>query len=261
MAHTTSCLGLPQVRCQIRSVFILVKPWSAPPLSSRQLRALDSKFLQTLMKLLATLLTFLTATLGGIQAAEDPWISLFDGKTLEGWTDLKGKPVSKGWTVENGAIHRAGPGGDIITTQEFKDFVLEFEWKISKAGNSGVKYRVQKNIGLEYQILDDTAHPDRKKPNHRTASFYDLLAAPDSKPLKPVGEWNHSKIVAHGPKLEHWLNGELVVTLDQSTEEWQQRFKKSKYRKRERFGAVASPILLQDHQDPVWFRKLRIRRL
>lgn len=189
------------------------------------------------------------------------WISLFNGKTLTGWTTLDGEPITKGWVVEDGTIHRASRGGDIITTQEFRDFILEFEWKISQGGNSGVKYRIQRNVGLEYQILDDDKHPDRKKPNHRTASFYDLLAAPDDKPVKPVGQWNQAKIVARGPVLEHWLNGELVLTLDQSTDDWHQRFQNSKYRKRENFGQVRSPILLQDHQDPVWFRNLRIQKL
>ncbi len=193
--------------------------------------------------------------------AEEEWIPLFDGKSLEGWTTLDGDPVTRGWEVRDGAIYRAGRGGDIITTAEFQDFVLEFEWKISERGNSGVKYRVQRNIGIEYQVLDDQEHPDRRNPTHRAASFYDLLAAPDSKPLKPVGEWNHAKIVADGPKLEHWLNGELVASLDQSTEDWKKRFEASKYRKRENFGRPASPILLQDHGDAAWFRNLRIRKL
>lgn len=192
---------------------------------------------------------------------QSDWVELFDGKSLNGWTTLDGKPVTKGWKVEDGTIHRASGGGDIITQGKFGDFVLEFEWKISEGGNSGVKYRVQRNIGLEYQVLDDQKHPDGKKPAHRSASIYNLLAAPDSKPLKPVGEWNQSRVVAKGPKLEHWLNGELVAQLDQSSDDWKKRFESSKYRKVKNFGVNPSPILLQDHQDPVWFRSLRIKEL
>lgn len=199
--------------------------------------------------------------LASVSLADEAWTPLFDGKSLDGWTTLDGKPITRGWTVDDGTIHRSGLGGDIVTTGEYGDFVLEFEWKISKRGNSGVKYRVQRNIGLEYQVLDDAEHPDGKKPSHRAASFYDLLAAPDSKPVKPVGEWNHGRIVAKGPKLEHWLNGKLVAELDQSSPEWRKRFEASKYRGKKDFGRNASPILLQDHGDPVWFRNLRIRKL
>ena len=212
------------------------------------------------MKLIKHLI-LIPVLISGVVTAEESWTELFDGKSLDGWTTLDGNPITKGWTVEDGTIHRNDRGGDIITTGVFKDFILEFEWKISKRSNSGVKYRVQRNIGLEYQILDDAEHPDGKKPSHRAASFYDLLAAPDSKPIKPIGEWNQSKIVAKGTKLEHWLNGKLVAQLDQSSDDWKKRFESSKYRKRENFGAVASPILLQDHGDPVWFRNLRIQEL
>ncbi|MBK1827190.1 3-keto-disaccharide hydrolase [Haloferula rosea] len=192
---------------------------------------------------------------------QEEWTSLFDGKTFNGWTTMKGKPVTNGWKVVDGAMHRASAGGDIITEAKFKDFILEFEWKISEGGNSGVKYRVQGATGIEYQVLDDQKHADSKNPTHRAASFYDLLAAPDSKPIKPVGEWNQARIVAKGPKLEHWLNGTLVAELDQSSDDWKTRFESSKYKKVENFGTPASPILLQDHRDPVWFRNLRIKEL
>jgi hypothetical protein len=88
-----------------------------------------------------------------------------------------------------------------------------------------------------------------------------LVAAPDDKPIKPVGEWNTSKIRARGNLIEHWLNGEKVVSIEWGSGDWYKRFEASKYRKNEGFGSWDGPILLQDHKDPVWYRNLRVRRL
>lgn len=197
-----------------------------------------------------------------LSQADDGWELLFDGKTLAGWTHTNGKPVSKGWKVEDGAIHRgAERGGDIITEKEYENFVMEFEWKISEGGNSGVKYRAHGSLGLEYQVLDDSKHADAKNPTHQSASLYDLLAAPADKPVKPVGEWNKGRIVAEGTRLEHWLNGVKVVSIDQSGDDWKARFAKSKYKKNKGFGFGPGRILLQDHGNQVWFRNLRVKVL
>lgn len=197
--------------------------------------------------------------------AEDGWSDLFAGGSLEQWTRHDGKPVPEAWSIENGVVHfsRAGgkAGGDLVTKAKYEDFELTFEWKISQGGNSGVKYRATERLGLEYQILDDERHPDRQKPNHRSASLYDILAAPDDKPLKPVGEWNVSRIRAIGGNLEHWLNGVKVVEIDQGSDDWKKRFAASKYRSHEGFGTGDGSILLQDHGDEVWFRKVRIRKM
>ena len=195
-------------------------------------------------------------------AQDKEWTVLFDGKSLDQWTKLDGKPIEKGWKVSEGTIHRhENGGGDIISKESYENFILEFEWKISVAGNSGVKYRAKGNLGLEYQVLDDEKHGDGKNPTHRTASLYDLLAAPDDKPVKPVGEWNKGRIVAKGPLLEHWLNGVKVLSIDQSGDDWEKRFAASKYRDKEGFGKGAGHLLLQDHNDAVWFRRIRVKKL
>lgn len=200
--------------------------------------------------------------LSSTSATAEEWTVLFDGKSLDQFTTLKGQPVEKGWNVSDGTIHRHEEGGeDIISRETYENFVLEFEWKISEAGNSGVKYRARGKLGLEYQVLDDAKHEDGKKPNHRTASLYDLLMAPDDKPVKAVGQWNRARVVANGPLLEHWLNGVKVMSIDQSTEDWAKRFAKSKYHNKDGFGFGVGHILLQDHEDPVWFRNIRIKSL
>jgi hypothetical protein len=192
---------------------------------------------------------------------KDKSVDLFASRDFSAWTNVDGSPVGKGWVFENGILSRPGASGDIITRDSYKDFELTFEWKISEAGNSGVKYRTRGRLGLEFQVLDDEKHPDGKKPNHRVASLYELVAAPDDKPIKPVGEWNTSKIRARGNLIEHWLNGEKVVSIEWGSGDWYKRFEASKYRKNEGFGSWDGPILLQDHKDPVWYRNLRVRRL
>jgi hypothetical protein len=193
-------------------------------------------------------------------------VPLFNGKDLSGWTSAKGGPPGKGWKVEDGAIHRTAGGGDLISEKEYADFELEFEWKISKGGNSGVKYRLRKTpagwIGAEYQVLDDAGHPNGKVADTSTGSLYEVVPADKHKILNPPGEWNKSKVIAKGKVLEHWLNGKLVLKADTSSADWAEMKKASKFAKIDGF-AEAGPgrILLQDHGDEVWFRAIRIKEL
>ena len=209
-----------------------------------------------------SLILFLIYALGNLHAAKPIQVkNLFEKDDFSQWTKVNGEKVDKGWTVKNGVIHRHSKGGDIITKEKFKDFELTFDWKISEAGNSGIKYRTRGSLGLEYQVLDDQKHRDNKNPTHRAGSLYELVAAPDSKTLKPVGKWNTGRIIAKGHKLEHWLNGEKVVEIKWGTEDWKKEFQQSKYRKNEGFGNWAGSILLQDHNDPAWFKNLNVRKL
>jgi hypothetical protein len=189
------------------------------------------------------------------------WTSLFASGDFSNWTNIKGQAITKGWSIENGIVHRPSKGGDIITQQHYENFELRFEWKISEAGNSGVKYRTRGSLGLEYQVLDDAKHRDRKNPTHRAGSLYELVAAPENKPLKPVGEWNRARILAHGNTIEHWLNGEKVVEIEVGSDDWKTKFQNSKYRQHDGFGSWTGPILLQDHNDEVWYRNVQIREL
>ena len=198
---------------------------------------------------------------GGSDAETSEWISLFDGKTLSGWSSRNGKAPVKGWVVEDGVIHRKSGGGDIVTEQEYEDFELELEWKISPKGNSGIKYRFDGKLGPEYQVLDDDGHSNGKNPFTSAGAMY-LMAKPnDQKELKPVGEWNKARIVAKGQHLEHWLNGSKIIEMDVGSDAWNQIKAKTKFRNAKGYGEGAGKILLQDHQDPVWYRNIRIRKL
>ena len=188
-------------------------------------------------------------------------VNLFGDNDFSQWTKLNGQPVGKGWTITDGVVFRKGGDKDIITKEKFRDFELSFQWKISEAGNSGIKYRTQGRYGLEYQILDDAKHRDNKIPSHRAGSLYDLLPAPENKPIRAVGEWNYGKIIAQGNQIEHWMNGKKIIGIIWGSEEWQVVFGKSKYKDQKGFGSWEGPILLQDHSDPVWFKKLHVSRL
>lgn len=204
--------------------------------------------------------------LAPVLSADGPWVALFDGKSLAAWTSDNGGPPGDGWKVGDGVLHRAGGGGNLVSKDEFTDFELEFEWKISPKGNSGLKYRLRKTpagwLGAEYQLIDDGGHPDAKDADRRTASLYDVAAAPADKELKPVGEWNHSRVVVKGKRIEHWLNGKMVIGIEVGSPEWEAGKKASKFSKVEGFAEPGpGRIQLQDHGDGVWFRGIRIRKL
>ena len=187
------------------------------------------------------------------------WLSLFNGETLAGWTDQSGGEP-RGWQVKSGLLHRFKKGGNLHTTRMFRNFELEFEWKVAKGVNSGVKYRFHDGVGPEYQVIDDANAGEKAKPIGLTASLY-VIKEPEGKQLNPHGEWNRGKIVARGNRLEHWLNGVKVMEIEVGSEEWKQRKAASKFKDRKGFGTFEGPIHLQDHGGEVWYRNLRIRSL
>jgi len=201
------------------------------------------------------------------------WRLLFDGKTTKGWRGFK-KPdfPSQRWAVEEGCLRMVAPHGshggvDLVTLDSFDDFDLQFEWRISKGGNSGLKYFVTEArpgpIAHEYQLLDDTTNDDAKVGEHRqTASFYDVLPPAKSKVLRPVGEFNRSRVVVRGSHVEHWLNGAKVLEYELGSPDLKAAIAKSKFKGVTDFGTkIKGPILLQDHGDEVAFRSLKIREL
>lgn len=196
------------------------------------------------------------------EASAQHQVSLFNGKDLSQWTKADGSPVSQGWIVDSGSLHRSERGGDIFYQHEVGDFVFDFEFKISENGNSGIKYRVKKFgnawLGCEYQILDD-AKKDAKK--HIAGALYAVYEPQNKPPVKPE-VWNRGRIVVQNNRIEHWLNGRLVVTADVGSSDWKQRVQASKFRNNKGFGEnQTGRIMLQDHGNKVWFRNLYITHL
>ena len=206
--------------------------------------------------------------------ADAGWRLLFDGKTTTGWRGFKkaGFP-ERGWAVADGCLKKVATGtgdslgsGDIVTTDTFGDFDLRFEWRISKGGNSGVKYLVTEErsgpIAHEYQVLDDAGHPDAKVGTHRqSAAFYDVLApSPEAKRLKPVGEFNEARVLVRGSHVEHWLNGKKVLEYELGSPALKAAIAKSKFKDVAGFGTkLEGRILLQDHGDEVCYRNVKVQ--
>jgi hypothetical protein len=204
------------------------------------------------------------------------WISLFDGKTTKGWHTYNKTSIGKAWKVENGILHfdattkkqMPAEGGDIVTDEEFDNFHLKLEWKISPNGNSGIIFYSKEDpqipnmwqTGPEMQILDDKGHPDAKIQKHHAGDLYDMISSKEA--VKPVGEWNLAEIVANKGKLEFYLNGQQILSTTLWDDNWRKMIANSKFKDMPLFGTIRKgKIGLQDHGDDVWFRNIMIKRL
>ena len=233
----------------------------------------------------------------------DGWELLFDGRNLptDKWVgeneDFKRFP-QKGWYVEDGAIFmkpvngiadgkwfplppedaRLGGGGSIVTVKKYRDFCFKFDFRLTEAANSGIKYYYDETVNNkgtceEYQVLDPE-HPDStkgKNGNRRVASLYDLIPANAEKVVKPTGQWNSGMIVAKGNHVEHWLNGVKVLEYERGGAAFRKAVSESKYAtwgndkdgKPQPWGEVpVGRIHIQDHSDSTaYFCNLKIKEL
>lgn len=204
---------------------------------------------------------------------KEGWVLLFDGQSMENWKGFKKDEVPAAWQVEDGAIVLSGKGGgDILTKNEYENFELMLDWKISEGGNSGIffnvsedpKFRYTWQTGPEMQIIDDERHPDAKqgKDNNRQAGTnYDMhpLTTPA---VNPVGEYNTVRLIVKDGHVEHYLNGKKVVDYTLWSPEWESMVKGSKFASMPDYGRYKKGhIALQDHGDKVWFKNIKIRPL
>lgn len=217
------------------------------------------------------------------QAKNEEWISLFDGKSTNGWHTYGKSGIGKAWKVEDGVLRldaaakkewQTAEGGDIVTDEEFENFHLKLEWKIAPKGNSGIifyihedssKYKYPWETGPEMQVLDNgtpenPGHADGKIPSHRAGDLYDLVIAKEA--TRPPGEWNAVEIISNNGDLEFRMNGESILRTKMWDEGWKNLIAKSKFKTMPGFGTYKKGrIGLQDHGDNVWFRNIMIRKL
>jgi hypothetical protein len=208
---------------------------------------------------------------------EAGWILLFDGVSTEGWRGYNRETFpEEGWAVQDGNLvvfasdgSEAGLGGDIVSDTEFSSFELTFDFQVSPVGNSGVFYLVQEHEGEElwevapeFQVLDDTAYIEMGTMDmhkHLTGDNYDLhpsrVAASN-----PIGEWNHGRILVDGTHVEHWLNGQMTVSYELRSPEWEELVAASKFADAPHYGrATSGRIGIQDHGHEIRYRNIKIR--
>jgi hypothetical protein len=191
------------------------------------------------------------------------WKLLFDGKSTAGWRGFKAPAPDKGWTVKDGVLSPdPKTSKDLITKDQFASFELSFDWKISPKGNSGVMYHVIEQgdetyqSGPEFQILDNS----RGEPPLEQAGSLFALYPPAMDMTKPVGQWNHGKIVVDHGHVQHWLNGMKVAEYDLHSDEFKAKVAASKFKQWPQYASSdTGHIALQNHGDAVWFRNLKIR--
>ena len=193
---------------------------------------------------------------------------LFDGRTLAGWRVYRSSAQPRGWYVKDGALTKDQATDDIITTEQFGNFEFNVEWRIHSGGNAGIFYRVTEEYdkpywsGVEYQLLDDPNHPDGKSRLTAAGAAFGLYPSPAGV-VKPAGEWNHTRIIARGARVEHYLNGKKLLEYENGSADWNAKLAASKFAAWPNFGkARRGYIAIQgDHTGELSLRNIRIREL
>ncbi len=209
----------------------------------------------------------LAGLLAGCATKQRPgqWQVFFEKNTHD-WRGYRQDAFpTKGWVLEDGGLHllpKSG-GGDIITVKKYTDFEFEWDWRIKAKGNNGIKYLVTEERpgapGPEYQMVDDTSVADAKQ---QTAALYSVFASRANKPLRPPGQWNHSRILVQSNHVEHWLNGVKVLAYELGSPQLKAAVALSKFKAAPGFSEkITGHIMLTDHTEETWFRDVRIREL
>jgi hypothetical protein len=201
-------------------------------------------------------------------AVAGAWQPLFDGTTTAAWRGYGSDAMPEGWRIVDGTLTKDGVVGDLVTRGTFKNFELELEWKIGRAGNSGVFYRGTFEYdhiywsAPEYQLLDDANAPDGRNRLTAAGAVYGLYPAPAGV-LKPFGEWNKTRIIVDGTHVEHWLNSQKIAEYELRSPDWTTRVAASKFSQYPHYGLADQGMIgIQgDHAGTLALRNIRVRTL
>ncbi|HET8855122.1 MAG TPA: DUF1080 domain-containing protein [Salinimicrobium sp.] len=207
--------------------------------------------------------------------SKNQWIVLFDGENLDQWKAYNADSITN-WKIEGDALVFTPPkerdgSENLITKENFENFILSLDWKISEGGNSGIMWAVQEIdtlsepylTGPEIQILDNKRHPDASVGADRHANALYDMSAPEKDVTNPAGEWNSVTI-----KIDHKanlgtvsMNGIQINQFPVHGPQWEKLIENSKFNDWKHFGKFTSGhIALQDHGNKVSFRNIRIKR-
>lgn len=225
-----------------------------------------SRLLVCVMGLLASTAACAAASDNQLNAAERDagWQLLFDGQSLAGWRTYRATAPGQQWQVQDGALTLTGKGGgDLIYDQRYQNFELQLQWRISRAGNSGVFILADEELDYifvkapEVQLLDDARHPDNKVATHLSGSLYDLIASPDAA-RRPAEEWNSLRIRYLDQRLRVWQNGVATADIVIGSQRWNDLVANSKFAQWPFATLSEGYIGLQDHGDPVAFKNIKL---
>lgn len=196
------------------------------------------------------------------------WRPLAGDDLREFWRGWKTEGFPDGWRIDGETLSKDGDVDDLVSRESFGNFELELEWKLTPGGNAGIFYRGTREYehvywsAPEYQLLDDARHPDGLNRVTSAAAAYALYAAPAGI-VKPAGEWNAARIVVDGAHVEHWLNGQKVVSYELWSPDWKAKVAASKFAPYANYGLAKEGLLgIQgDHAGNLALRHLRIRKL
>lgn len=213
-------------------------------------------------------------------ASDVDWVDLFDGKTTAAWHTYGQESVGKAWNIEDSSLHldasskadwQTKDGGDIVTNDEYGNFDLQLDWKISEGGNSGIMFYVKEDTskykytwytGPEMQVADNEKNEDGKVYKSQAGDIYELFHTTSDKYVKPAGQWNHVEIIADNGALDLFMNGHHVLDTTIWDEAWKKNIAGTKFKDMPDFGTFRKgKIALQDHGADVWYKNIRIKEL
>jgi hypothetical protein len=205
------------------------------------------------------------------QEKADGWQLLFNGTNADGWHNFHQDSVSAGWTVKDGALVCVDPhtAGDLVSSQQFDWFELQLDYNISEGGNSGIMYHVTDAgptiwwTGPEFQLEDNEKAVDKIRCGWLYALYQPPIDPATGKTLdatKPVGQWNHIRLLMTPQKCEHDINGVKYFEYVLHSDDFNARVAKSKFSRMKGFAqSDIGYIGLQGDHGSVSFRNIKIK--